>query len=208
MRRSLVALLVAVTALAACGAPKNKYLAQRDERVYLRVPGDWVEIEMTDADRDFLTEQSQDARLVWRAGATADENAHQVDELTLDEPFALVKVYEIDGVLNQNMSVSLARVAGAAVGFDPVLPSDDDKVLAEVLSYEPADPDKTLQGSRAVFRTRNDATEDWTAVVDMTTYFDPTTFRLYVLRVACSPECYEANEETITKIANSWSVEP
>jgi hypothetical protein len=208
LRRTLGALVMVGLAVSSCGGAQNKYLAQREERVYLRVPGSWVEVEMTDANPDFLTEQSTDATLVWRAGATADQAASTVDELTLEQPFALVKVYEINGVLNQRMSVSLARVAGAGIGFDPVLPADDEQALAEVLDYAPADPDKTLQGSRAIFRTRSDATADWSAVVDMTTYFDPTTFRLYVLRVACSPQCYEANVDTITKIANSWSVEP
>ena len=211
LRRALVPLLiVGLTglALASCGEPQNRYLSESNERVYLRVPSDWVEVPMSETDSDYLTDQSSDARLVWRAGVTSDEEVEAVDQLTLDEPFALVKVYEIDGVLNQNMSVSLARVAGAGVGFDPVLPGDDAKALAEVLSYMPAEGGDALQGSRAVFRTRADATADWDAVVDMTTYFDPTTFRLYVLRIACSPDCYAANQDTITKIANSWSVEP
>ena len=211
LRRAFVPLLiVGLTGLVlvSCGEPQNRYLSETKEKVYLRVPSDWVEVPMTEADGDYLTQQSSDARLVWRAGVTSDKNAEAIDELTLDEPFALVKVYEVDGVLNQNMSVSLARVAGAGVGFDPVLPGDEAKGLAEVLSYTPTDSGNALQGSRAVFRTRADATADWDAVVDMTTYFDPTTYRLYVLRIACSPDCYAANEDTITKIANSWSVEP
>jgi hypothetical protein len=206
--KRLAVLLGVALVLASCGGEQNKYLAQQDERVYLRIPGDWNEIELAETDPDFLTDQTADATLLWRAGATGDPVARTVAELGTEHPFAIVKVYQIDGVLNQNMSVSLARVAGASLGFDPVLPSDEEKALAELIEYIPVDPKTTLQGSRAVYRSRTDAAADWETVTDMTTYFDPTTFRLYVLRVACDPGCFDTNADTITRIANSWSVEP
>lgn len=208
MRRSLVLVSILGLLLASCGEPKNRYLAEQDERVFLRVPHSWSEVELTDADVDFLTDQTTDARLLWRAGASANPDATSTADLTLDDPFAIVKVYEVDGQLNQRMSVSLARLAGAAIGFDPVLPTTENESLAEVLVYNPGTAGAPLQGSRTVFRSRDDVSADWSVVVDLTTYFDPATFRLYVLRVGCSPACYEANEELITEIANSWSVEP
>jgi hypothetical protein len=200
-------LVAACGALVACGEPRYRYLSNNDEEVYLRVPRTWSEVGFKDDIPDPLEQQTSEARVLWRSAATLGEGVSTADELTTDVPFAIATVYEVDGELNQRMSSSLARIAGAGVGFDPILPGDTSEGLSEVLEFEPLSSSGT-QGSRAVFRVRSDATAEWEMVIDMTTHFDPSNFRLYVLQVACSPACYQENQNAMTSIANSWSVKP
>lgn len=205
-RTRLVAVVLgAVLTLAACGESTNRYIANSEEKVYLRVPRDWNEIEFTDADADRLEGLTSQATIVWRSGSTPAPDP-EPDTVSSESPLAFTAVYELSGQLNQQMSASLARLAASPTGFDPVLPSDDSQsALVEVLSYEPLGFDG-VNGSRIVFRLRDSGTDPWKAVYDVSAAYDSKRFRLYVLQVGCSSSCYELNKSTISAIADSWLV--
>ncbi|NDE79864.1 MAG: hypothetical protein EB037_02940 [Actinobacteria bacterium] len=65
-----------------------------------------------------------------------------------------------------------------------------------------------MSGTRAVFRSRDDAMSDWTNVYSLSTAYDSSAFRLYVLQIGCNVECFESNETAISTVANSWLVKP
>lgn len=196
-----------VVAASGCGSSSNRYLANKEERVFLKVPRDWSVIDYDSSDSDPLQDATSQVTVVWRSGATPDRAAEpgSVDE---NEPFAFMAIYELSGELNQRMSASLARVAASPLGFDPLLPQDDTQgELVEVLSYEPLGFDG-INGSRIVFRSREAADEDWSATYDISAAYDSKAFRLYVLQVGCNAECFSANEDAISRVAGSWLVTP
>ena len=65
-----------------------------------------------------------------------------------------------------------------------------------------------INGTRAVFRVRDDANSDWKAVYSVSSAFSLSTFRLYLLRISCSAACFEKNKDTISSVASSWLVKP
>ena len=193
--------------LAACGSAENRFLANKSEKVYLKVPRDWTVVDYDESDSDPLQEATSQITLVWRSGASTDPAAEpgSVDE---GEPFAFTAVYELSGELNQRMSASLARVAASPLGFDPLLPQEDSQGdLVEVLSYEPLGFDG-INGSRVIFRSRETADADWSTTYDISAAYDSKQFRLYVLQVGCSASCYSENEDAIGRVAGSWLVKP
>lgn len=200
-------LIAASSLIVSCGQPSQRYLANKTERVYLKVPRDWNDVTFTNDDTDRLEAKTSQATLLWRVAASADPEATPASA-DADFPLLFMAVYQLDGELNQNMSASLARVAGSPTGFDPVLPSDSsESALVEVLDYGPLSFND-MNGTRVVFRSRTSSTTDYQLVYDLSTAYDSHNFRLYVMQVGCSIECYEDNSETISTVADSWLVNP
>ena len=204
-RRCLGLAVAAVLVLAACGPSSNRYLANRDEKVYLRVPSSWHNINLSDSFADRLTQSTSDAKVISKSVVTPQPDAHEQNDLDGQSPFATMTVYQTTGQLNQLLSASLARKIGL-VSFDPVLPDDADKDLAEVISFDPSPTNAKIAGSRIVYRTRTDKTMDWQLTVNLSTYFDPSASRLYALEVICSTTCYDEVSGQIDKIVNSWRI--
>lgn len=201
------AALVALSLVTSCGDSSHRYIANKAERVYLKVPRDWHEVSFSETDADRLEAKTSQATLVWRSAASTDPNATPTSA-DADYPLVFAAVYQLDGELNQNMSASLARVAASPTGFDPVLPKDSSQsALVEVVSYAPLAFDN-MNGTRVVFRSRATADTDYQLVYDMSAAYDSHNFRLYVLQIGCSTSCYDDNQAAITSVANSWLVNP
>lgn len=191
--------------LGGCGDASHRYIANKDENVYLKVPAAWNDLSFDDADSDRLEDLTSQVTLVWRAGATPDPRGTP-DSVDPASPLAFVAVYEVDGQLNQQMSASLARLAASPLGFDPVIPGDDaQQSLVEVLDYMPLDFED-MSGTRVIFRYREDSTAEWSEIYDVSSAYDSSRFRLYVLQVGCDTACFESNQDAIKKVADSWLV--
>jgi hypothetical protein len=204
-RRWGSAVAAAVFVFSACGSSSSRYLANRDEKVYLRVPNSWHDIDVSDA-TDPLLQATSDAKVLSKSVVTPQEDAVEQKDLSGDSPFATMTVYETTGAFNQQLSASLARRAVGLVSFDPMLPGDEDEGLSEVLDFDPNPTNANLSGSRVVYRVRSDKTSDWVLTVNLSTYFNPSDSRLYALEVVCTPECYEHDAGEIDKIVNSWRI--
>jgi hypothetical protein len=200
-----VVVAAVVSALVACGSSSQRYLSERDERVYLRVPRDWKEIEASSSDP--LLQQTAEAEIVYKQIVSPEKGAHEVADLSGDEPVARLTVYEISGTLNQRMSTQLARVAGSGLAFDPALPSSEYEGLTEVLTYDPDPSGGERSGSRLVYRVRPSTDTEWAFTFDLTTYFDPVAQRLYVLEIGCKTACFDGAAEQIDRVARSWEVD-
>ena len=201
------ATLAAITLVTSCGDASHRYIANKAEHVYLKVPRNWNEVAFSETDADRLEAKTSQATLVWRSAASTDPNATPTSA-DADYPLVFTAVYQLDGELNQNMSASLARVAASPTGFDPVLPKDSSQSsLVEVVSYTPLDFDN-MNGTRVVFRSRATADTDYQLVYDMSAAYDSHNFRLYVLQIGCNTACYDNNQAAITSVANSWLVNP
>jgi len=198
--RRLVPFLAVAVALTSCGDTSHRYIANKGENVYVRIPAGWDDIAYGADEPDALEQMTSDVTLLWRSAAGPGDDAGT------DAPLLTTAVYELSGTLNQRMSPTLARVAASPTGFDPVLPADDaSAALVEVLDYAPLAFDQ-MSGTRTVFRARSAADAEWSQVFSMSTAFDLSRFRLYVMLVGCSPACFEANSDAISSAASSWLV--
>ncbi len=193
--------------LVACGPSSNRYLANRDEKVYLRVPSGWHDVLLNDTVKDHLTEATSDAKVISKSVVSPQKGAVDQGALDFESPIATMTVYETKGELNQNMSASLARKIGL-VSYDPVLPGTDSKDLSEVIDFNPSPTNakSKVSGSRVVYRARTDPKLDWQVTVNLSTYFDPSHSRLYALEVTCSTTCYDKAAGDIDKVVNSWRI--
>jgi hypothetical protein len=192
--------------LAACGPSSSRYLANRDEKVYLRVPNSWHDVKLSDSMQDRVEQATSDAKVISKAVVSPQEGAVEQKDLDFESPFATMTVYEVSGVFNQRLSASLARGIAGIVAYDPLLPGDDNEGLSEVLDFDPAPTNAKVSGSHVVFRARATSTDDWQVTDNLSTYFDPKTSRLYALEVLCSTACYEKSAAEIEKIVNSWRI--
>ena len=61
--------------LAACGPSSNRYLANRDEKVYLRVPSGWHDVLLSDTVKDHLTEATSDAKVISKSVVSPQKGA-------------------------------------------------------------------------------------------------------------------------------------
>ena len=205
-RRWGSAMAASLFVFTACGSSSSRYLANRDEKVYLRVPNSWHDVRLSDTVLDPVLQATSDARVISKSVVSPQKDAVEQKDLTLESPFVTMTVYETSGVLNQRLSASLARGLVGLVRFDPVLPGDANEGLSEIIDFEGNPTNAKISGSRVVFRARATATGDWQVVDNLSTFFDPTDSRLYALEVVCSTACYEQAASQIDKIVNSWRI--
>jgi hypothetical protein len=201
------AVVAALMLLTACGSSSSRYLANQEEKVYLRVPNSWHDVKVSDSVPDPLLQATSDATVISKSIVTTQDGAKEQADLDGQSPFATMTVYETTGAFNQQLSASLARRAVGLVSFDPLLPGDDDDGLSEVLDFDPKPTNAKVSGSRVVYRVRSDKTGDWALTVNLSTFFSPSEQRLYALEVVCSPDCYDEDAGEIDKIVNSWRID-
>ncbi|MEY2583294.1 MAG: hypothetical protein QOE09_3143 [Ilumatobacteraceae bacterium] len=204
--RRLGSAVAALLVLTACGPSGHRYLANREEKVYLRVPTSWHDIRLSATIQDPLLQATSDAKIISKTVVSPQKDALEQKDLSGDTPFATMTVYETTGAFNQQLSASLARRAVGLVPYDPLLPGTGNEGLSEVLDFDPNPHNATITGSRVVFRARNDTTSDWVLTVNLSTYFDPSSSRLYALEVICNPACYTKDSGEINTIVNSWRI--
>jgi len=192
--------------MAACGSSGSRFLANTHEKVYLRVPSSWHDVQLSKSVQDPLLQATSDAKLLSKSVVSTQANAVEQKDLDGDSPIATMTVYETTGAFNQQLSASLARRAVGLLPFDPLLPGSDDEGKSEVIDFDAAPKNAKISGSRVVYRMRKDTSSDWLLTVNLSTFFDPSKSRLYALEVVCSPECYDKSTAEINRIVSSWKI--
>ncbi len=209
--RTAVGSIVVVLALVGCGQGKTRVVSDAAEKTFFQVPRSWTSFTMPTGVADRLQPLYQeDVSTVWdvvfdSAAEPDPGRAALLDDLDvaeLDQPVGRAMVYEVTGSFAQRLSLSSARES--VIGADPLFIGDDLADLWEIVDYEPAKGDR-LEGSRVVFNFRRSVNEPW-QTYDVTTLFDQSASRMYVLRVACSAKCFDANKNRIFDVTTSWTV--
>jgi hypothetical protein len=200
---SVVAALLVLTS---CGPSGHRFLANQNEKVYLRVPTSWHDVKLSDSVKDPLLQATSDAKVISKEIVSLQNGVVEQKDLDGQSPFATMTVYETTGAFNQQMSASIARKAVGLVSFDPMLPTADDDGLSEVIAFDPKPTNAKVSGSRVVYRVRSQKTDDWALTVNLSTFFNPSKSRLYALEVVCSPACYDKVSSEIDKIVSSWRI--
>ncbi len=197
--------------LAACGQGKTKVVSDAAEKTFFQVPRSWTSFPIPTGVADRLPSKfGEDVTPVWDVvfDSSPDPDVQRAGDLdkldvsALDHPVGRAVIYQVAGSFLQQLSLSSARES--VIGADPLFIGDDVKDLWEIVDYQPASSNR-LEGSRVVFNFRQSVNEPW-QTYDVTTLFDQSSSRMYVLRVACSSKCFELNKNRIFDITKSWTV--
>jgi hypothetical protein len=202
----VAATATAIAALAGCGPSGHRYVANKAEKVYLRVPTSWHDIALADGAKDPLLDVTSDAKIISKSVMSPQKGATGQADLDYSQPVATMTVYEVGRELSQKLSPSSVRLLMGKVGFDPVLPPADKQGFSEVIDLDLNPTNAAASGSRVVYRARSAAKGDWIAKLNLTTFFDPSDQRLYVLEVDCTLDCYDASVDQIDSLVNSWRI--
>lgn len=189
---------MAVATLAACGSGAH-YVANRDEDVYLKIPGHWtaldVPIEGTDAD----------APLPWQIvfDSAGEPAVAHFNEPSPAEPVGRVIVTQLAPEYRDGMS--LAQLRSFAIGTDPLSlgaqPDAGVEILGSLENYEV----NGNFGNRVRFKYM--ATADGPEVVmEQVAVTDPALTRVYVIQMTCELACFEDHLAEIEQIIDSFHI--
>jgi hypothetical protein len=199
----LLAMAVA-TGVAGCGDADNEYVANNDAGLFVRLPADWTVYQVADNNPAADPRTDADAGR-WRVVFDASESptrAH-LDQLVPDAPVGFVEIVPtalLEGAqLTSHAALRSMLLAGQG---DPLDPSID--VDVEVLDYEEVDLGHHW-GNRIVAEMPAPGLEN--VIITQLAYLDSASNRVHVLRVVCSTTCYEAREDEINEVVDSWTLE-
>ena len=225
VRVAVVALLVAALSLTACGSEYH-YVSNRDSGAYFKVPDHWEVYgtgELMRSEDQFLSDDEVDDRTpsVWLRGFDAAEepSPDHVLDATATSPRGYAEVRALSETERDGLDYGALRRSGFPLhdpstgeAVDPLefAAQDPDGVIT-VLDYEDEgslgslELDEGLRGVRIVTRI---ALEDQEPVVlEQVSVVDAATRRHYSFTVGCTERCWDANEDVIREIADSWTLE-
>jgi len=229
-RWAVALVLVAVTA---CGQPEHRYVTNKAEGVYLKVPRHWHQVDPLELDAPLGDPFSLDAwvqrQLTWRVAFDAAEQP-TLDHLSgsdSSEPMLMLQVVNLAQVdvppLADNKSLKNIKELRANLSLDVLrnrfLPITADKraeIAAsgdprgaqlvesfELLLDEEITPAKELYGVRSVYNYRLGIELE---TFDLTALADNKHSRLYILLVRCTARCYAERHDELDKIVRSFTV--
>lgn len=201
--------VAAVLALGACGGNRYEYVANDQERTYLRVPSAWETFSLTASDDEGRVESlPSGVKRVWHVGfdSSDDPNTAHIDELAPAELVGDMSTYSLSRGRIEQMSLSQVRTL-AFFGIDPVLEDPGAPPKWEVVSFDPITGPDGSQGSRVVMNVPLSDGQTW-VTVDGSTLFDPVSGRMHILLLRCEASCYERSRATADEVATSWKVTP
>lgn len=199
-------------ALAGCGASQYTYVTNSEDRVYVRVPATWQQLDersMKDALGIDPTIDLAEAGF-WLEGYDADTSPSATHLLgpRAEAPALLVSVQQVPPAGRGQVSLDYLRDV-----FWPVSPAKQEK-----LAQNPASPmsgftvmdDEVLtpgDGLRGVHTTYRFSLSDGPAqVFDQTVYTNDDASKIYIFFVRCSAECYEQRQQEIDNVVSSFTV--
>jgi hypothetical protein len=204
-RRRVVGLAMALSALvglgAACGSPDNEYVANTDAGLFVRLPADWTIFEVA-SDNPAADPRIDPDAGAWRVvfDAAEDPSRAHLEVPVPDDPVGFVEIVPTAMMENTRLTshAALRSLIFAGEG-DPLDPTSG----VEVLDYEEIDLGHHW-GNRLVAELNAPGGE---VVVTQLAFLDSASDRVHVLRVLCSTECYEENEDEINDVVDSWTLE-
>lgn len=199
-------LAVVAGALISCGGSNYHYVKSSSDRTYMRIPADW-----TLYDEDALLKSSDDSaeakaafkKMTWSVAFDADPSPSLEHILTqAHHPTGLVQVRTLTPT--QRDSFSLADLRKLLLPFDPLSDDAQSSGEVEVLDAKEIKRDGGLHGWEFLL---NIPAEDGKIVkwrqIALT---DAGITKVHVLAISCDATCYDANEDTINKVVESWKV--
>lgn len=211
-RRTATALAAAgVTLLAACGSGKYTYVSNTADQTFMRVPKAWKVFEVPGSDKATATPSPW--QRVFDGSTTPKLENAELDVPT--EPIGRLSVYYVNASTADTMSPEDLRAAVSPLQADPLtLGEEGATATGQVVAFDIEGRKGGLKGSHVVYEiegtSSSKVTFDQTTLLDPKQYMNPATgaamFKVYVLSIHCSSECYEKNKTKIADVVNSWTV--
>lgn len=212
MRRVVASGALVAALLTGCGGPEYRYVANSDDRTYVRLPHTWREI-----DRNLLGAAlrldpavSEEDAGIWLRAYDADPQPSPIHlfGVSAQSPAAFISVQQVPENVRGQMSLDTLRDfffpvtqrARAEAAEDPTSTLSDFALYGdEVLT-----PGEGLRGVHVVFRYRMG--DGPPQVIDQTAYLNDDASMFYMFFVRCSTECYEQRQGEIEAVVSSFTV--
>ena len=191
-------LLAAVVVLPACGGSESTYVEEPGSGLFLRLPADWEVFGVVDGDPagDPRVDVDAGAWQVGFDGASRPDRSH-LEETAPDAPVGTAEVVPLAG-LQLPIAQATLRTLFTADGSDPLVDGGVDE-----LEYDEVDLGSHW-GNRLVGTVDVGGQEVRVAQLG---FFDEGGKRLYLVRVLCSPDCFDDNEDEIEGVLDSLTLE-
>lgn len=192
--RTLVAIAVTIVIVAAaCSvSQQHGYVQSADGSLSFRHPPEWENVDLVPVTAE------------WIAGidASSEPNRGNVTALVLKAPFVLAEVYPLEGSARDSISLQSLRELALNNGVDPT--ADDDPTL-RLLFHNTIVDENGFEGHHMRFEVDVDG---GTAIEEQLAVFDVERRRVHRVRVACSIDCFEANDNDIDDLFDSIRLRP
>jgi hypothetical protein len=215
-RRTLMVLLcgLLLAAPTACGAPEYTYVANSEQRTYVKIPSAWRPVDARELDAAFGLDPAMSAadEGIWHVAYDAAP-VPAMDHLvgwTATEPVVFVSVRQIPQSARGQFSLDGLRDL-----FFPVSPTSRQQVAGNPLAAgglgdfaqftdQVLTPGTGLRGVHTVFRYR--LGDGPPQMIDQTVYLNDDASTIYMLLVRCTTTCYADRQEEIENVVSSFTV--
>jgi hypothetical protein len=202
---TLLAAVVGMTGLTACGAPQYTYVTDSAAKAYFKVPYGWHAISQSALAQTLKTNGTG----VWVSafGANAGQPPGDIFSFDVDQPFVFAEV----GTLNSTASDALSY-NGLEDVFLPVTSQarSSESGTIPMTNFQLLHQAMLTPGSHGVHGVR--VTYDYTYQDGTADTFDQVALtnadqtQIYLLMVHCTTSCYSHNQKAIDGILSSFTV--
>lgn len=203
--RVIVLVSAALALGAGCAGSGYTYHANRDERLYFKLPDEWTVFDTEDL---LPAEMGASAAGGWVRGFAGGTrpSVDAVRAITHTEPRGYVEVVRLDVMERDELSLATLRTTN--FGTDPLLfaQQNPDGPL-DILEYGDVVLDAGPHGVHIRVAITPDGSSS-TAIIDQTVLVDKATTTRYVLSIGCQLDCWDAHEREIEEVIESWTLEP
>jgi hypothetical protein len=202
---TLLAAIIGMAGLTACGAPQYTYVADSAAKAYFKVPYSWHAISQSALAQSLQTTGTG----VWVSafGATSAESSQDVFSFDVDQPFVFAEVETLNSATSAALSYN-----GLTDIFLPVTSQARSAESGElpVTNFQLLRQSTLTPGSHGVHGVR--VTYDYTYQDGTADTFDQVALtnadqtQVYLLMVHCTTSCYNHNQKAIDDIMSSFTV--
>lgn len=217
LRWGMALLAVSAVAAAGCGDADNAYVSNSKAGVFLKLPSDWATYayESGDPTASRLTAIPGSWRMGFD-GAEDPDRAHLEGSIAPEAPIGFVEVAPIEvGAISGQSGLRSILVGG---DYDPL---DPDLTYEPPDPSEPSDPSAIDPSSLAVLDYDElDLGHAYGNEIHATIGAGRTEIeviqlamlnnagdRVHLLRVLCSPDCFDEHRDEIDEVIDSWVLE-
>ncbi|MBW0118686.1 hypothetical protein [Pseudonocardia abyssalis] len=214
-QRSVAALVVAVVGTlltVSCGSPEYNYVANSDDRTYVRLPVAWQAVDETELATSLGLDPSltADEQGIWLEGYDADQLPSSTHLLGphAPAPTGLLLVQDVPQPMRGQYSLDRLRdlFQPTSASGRQQLASNPGTALSDfaLLADEVLTPGDGIRGVHVVYRYR--VAGGPMQVFDKTAYVNDDASKLYVFVARCSSECYGQRQQEIERVVSSFTV--
>lgn len=212
--RPVLVVLLLLAAVTGCGAPEYTYVANSEQRTYVKIPSSWRPVDARQLDAALGLDPAMSAADagVWHEAYDAAP-VPAMDHLvgwTATAPVAFVSVRQIPAGQRGQYSLDGLRDL-----FFPVSPKSRQQLAMNPLAGggltdfalfadEVLTPGAGLRGVHDVFRYRLGNAPP--QMIDQTVYINDDASTIYMFFVRCTTTCYADHQEEIENVVSSFTV--